>query len=163
MVESKKCSRCGEEKPHSEFYQDKARKDGLYPSCKPCSRAAKKASNERARERLGEEAYQERRRGYVSRYRERHPERVRELDRKHFLKGKYGITPADYERMLAEQGGTCRVCGDPPTTKLLAVDHNHETGAVRGLLCSRCNTALGLLRECPQRAARIIHYIREHE
>lgn len=58
------------------------------------------------------------------------------------IQKKYGISLADYERMLAQQKGRCAICGDPPGKNRLAVDHNHQTGAVRGLLCVRCNTSL---------------------
>lgn len=65
---------------------------------------------------------------------------------------KYGLTPEDYDRMCAAQDGACAVCKKPETvtsragrTKKLAVDHCHITGRVRGLLCTRCNKALGCL------------------
>lgn len=51
----------------------------------------------------------------------------------------YGLSPADYDRLLALQGGRCAICRGRPKSKRLAVDHSHVTGAVRGLLCSRCN------------------------
>lgn len=58
----------------------------------------------------------------------------------------YGITVEDYERMLAEQGGVCARCEKEPQEALrLAVDHCHDTGAVRKLLCGPCNTYLGRL------------------
>jgi len=53
-----------------------------------------------------------------------------------------GITDEEYERLLAEQEGGCAICGNPPKTRRLSVDHNHRTGKVRGLLCFRCNRAL---------------------
>lgn len=51
----------------------------------------------------------------------------------------YGITADDYATLLAAQGGRCAICRARPKSKRLAVDHDHKTGAVRGLLCSRCN------------------------
>lgn len=51
----------------------------------------------------------------------------------------YGIDAAEYARLLALQGGKCAICRSRPRSKRLAVDHDHKTGAVRGLLCSRCN------------------------
>lgn len=51
----------------------------------------------------------------------------------------YGITGDDYGALLARQGGRCAICRARPKSKRLAVDHDHKTGAVRGLLCSRCN------------------------
>jgi hypothetical protein len=60
--------------------------------------------------------------------------------------GQYGLTDYDYERMLAEQGGCCAICGKPNSGsrlngkyRPLYVDHDHKTGMVRGLLCSQCN------------------------
>lgn len=52
------------------------------------------------------------------------------------------ITDAEYDQRLAEQGGGCAICGTPPKTRRLAVDHDHKTGAIRGLLCHRCNRTL---------------------
>ena len=54
----------------------------------------------------------------------------------------FGITLEDYNRMLDEQGGVCDICKKPPQKYRLAVDHDHKTGAVRGLLCVHCNRSL---------------------
>lgn len=51
----------------------------------------------------------------------------------------YGIDAAEYERLLAAQGGRCAICRNRPRTIRFAVDHDHKTGAVRGILCKRCN------------------------
>lgn len=65
----------------------------------------------------------------------------------------YGLTLQDYENLYVAQGGLCAICSRPETKKLagkllrLCVDHNHTTGKVRGLLCSRCNVAIGLLND----------------
>lgn len=55
---------------------------------------------------------------------------------------KYGITPDDWNQLMNVQGGRCAICRNPPKKKRLSVDHDHTTGAVRGLLCSRCNDEL---------------------
>ena len=77
---------------------------------------------------------------------------------------KYGITFDDYNKMFEEQNGCCASCGDHQTlfTKRLVVDHNHETGKVRALLCSNCNTALGLLKENEERILSLLKYNREY-
>lgn len=72
----------------------------------------------------------------------------------------YGLRPGDYERILAMQGGTCRACGARPNERRrLHVDHCHETGRVRGLLCLACNTALGHLGESVKRLSQLATYL----
>ena len=63
------------------------------------------------------------------------------------LQKRYGLSLAQYEMKLAEQGGVCAVCGAAPEKARLAVDHDHATGGVRDLLCFHCNTALGHARD----------------
>jgi transcription initiation factor IIE alpha subunit len=81
------------------------------------------------------------------------------------LKHRYGITLEQYDEMLAEQGGKCYICDKHHTEQKfgLAVDHNHTTGAVRKLLCNRCNGILGELFECEGgRLDRMLSYLEEH-
>jgi hypothetical protein len=76
---------------------------------------------------------------------------------RHVLKARYGLTVADYERMLEEQRGVCAICGnemDPP-----CVDHDHATGKVRGLLCKSCNWILGRAKDNPDIFRRAILYL----
>lgn len=69
---------------------------------------------------------------------------------------KYGLTPEEFERILAAQGHRCYVCGtDTPTAKGWSVDHCHETNVVRFIACNPCNAALGLIKEDPQIAKRL--------
>jgi hypothetical protein len=70
------------------------------------------------------------------------PALTSERQRNQDYKKKYGITLDEYEAMLAAQGGVCKLCGRPPKTRRLAVDHDHKNGRVRGLLCYRCNRAI---------------------
>lgn len=77
----------------------------------------------------------------------------------------YGLTLAEYEAMVAERDGLCDICHRPETltqkgrVKRLSVDHDHDTGAVRGLLCSACNRALGFLGDDPERVATAAAYL----
>lgn len=59
------------------------------------------------------------------------------------LLNKYGITVEDYDRLLAQQQGLCAICGSERGATSFHVDHDHNTGKVRGFLCARCNIALG--------------------
>jgi hypothetical protein len=63
------------------------------------------------------------------------------------LKHKYDLTMEDYGRLLKKQDGRCAICGIKPLFKRLTVDHCHDTGRVRGLLCGHCNSGIGRLRD----------------
>jgi len=79
----------------------------------------------------------------------------------HDLKRSHGITLDDYHRILEKQGGSCAICQQGEGVfSHLAVDHCHETKAIRGLLCSRCNRALGGFRDSPDILKRAIKYLR---
>ena len=96
----------------------------------------------------------------------------REQYREHQLKYKFGITIADYNLMLNRQGGTCAICNEKNFTRekgthnnkavamSLAVDHNHKTGQVRGLLCNGCNTSLGKFKDDPILLEKAIQYLK---
>ena len=85
------------------------------------------------------------------------------------LKRRYGLTKADVARMAEEQNHCCAICGTPEKemrngiTRHLAVDHDHGTGAIRGLLCQSCNTGLGKFRDDPLILARAIAYLAKHK
>lgn len=94
----------------------------------------------------------ERARKYHENYKER-------IAAKRLLR-EYGITQADYDRMLDEQGGVCLICaGTRPDGKPLYVDHCHTSGAVRGLLCTQCNTGLGMFSDDPDRLLAAAAYL----
>lgn len=109
------------------------------------------------------------------RYRARNVERVRELARVRRerwnkenpigwraanYKYLYKITPDDYRRILEAQGRVCAICACPPGEKLLHIDHNHETGVVRGLLCRDCNLAIGHFKENEEAMKNAVEYLR---
>lgn len=89
----------------------------------------------------------------------RNPDWVQDRNyRKH-----YGLTLAQVQDMTAKQGGVCYVCQGPPDVRgSLHVDHNHRTGAIRKLLCTRCNAALGMVDDDPARLRALIAYLEEH-
>ena len=148
---TRKCSGCGESYPATQehFYPSKLGAFGLQSCCKACSRskgaAWKKANPERVRDAgtAWEKANRHRRRDS-------------------FLRRTHGISVDEYERRLMAQGNKCAICGTPAKSGeriSLDVDHDHETGAVRGLLCNSCNQGLGYLRDDPARLRAAATYL----
>lgn len=72
------------------------------------------------------------------------------------------LTADEYDALSERQGGRCAICGDVPKGRLV-VDHDHETGKVRGLLCNFCNAALGFFRDDPHRLIAAANYLQETE
>ncbi len=73
---------------------------------------------------------------------------------------RHGITLAEYEALLVKQNGACAVCRDACDSGMrLAVDHDHSTGRIRGLLCRRCNQGIGVMRDDPARLRRAADYL----
>lgn len=84
------------------------------------------------------------------------------------LQRKFGIDATEYDKMLKAQNGRCAICGNAETffnrgkkeKQALSVDHCHDTGKVRGLLCVRCNRGLGYFRDRPEFLRRAIEYLK---
>lgn len=112
----KRCPDCGESKALDEFPRNKRTRDGFAAYCKPCHNARGGESKQRLYG--GSRHYQ--------------------------LMRRYGIGADDFDRMLAEQGGVCAICGREGPEH---VDHSHDTGEVRGILCFNCNGGLGQFRD----------------
>lgn len=147
-MEQRECRKCHETKPIADFGHHKPG----YPEwrCKTCKAA-------HARE-----------------YRKKNADRKKEVDRLHYQNNKerhretymirtYGIDPDQYEQMVRAQEGKCLICDKVPRgtgrTSKLYIDHDHVTGEIRGLLCSRCNSAIGLLDDTPEHLERAIRYL----
>jgi hypothetical protein len=138
---SKICKTCSEEKPVDEFPKNIKYQDGIRPNCVECHR---KYQNNSYHEHKHKRPYD-----YKN-------------DRDSKLKRIYGISYSEYLTMLEAQGGCCAICGtnDTGKRKAFAVDHCHETGKIRGLLCSNCNTGIGNLRDDIGLLERAIEYLR---
>ena len=144
---TKHCPRCKATKPRDEFGR---RSNGHSESyCIPCKRAYGAESQRR----------------YVA-SRPELAERRRQNNRRAQYKRKYGITVDEYEARLAAQDGRCAICRRTPGAEAasgrfaeLFVDHDHATGAVRGLLCHGCNAGVGLLGDDPARLLAAADYL----
>jgi hypothetical protein len=125
----------------------------------------------RARWRAWYDKNKEHRRKYKLQYRHDRVEQHRVYGRTRYAKIKdkvkadsfekrYGISLEDRNIKLAEQGGVCASCGSPyPTKKGWMQDHDHETDELRGVLCGRCNSALGMLNDDPVKVEKLLQYI----
>lgn len=149
-MDTKTCKDCGKTKPATEFSPGGKRADGtryLHIYCKPC---------------FSERSMQ---------YRDKNPDTILNAH----LKRNFGITLDEFNAIAEEQGGVCAICGEPPRIVMgvrsrrqgravrprLVVDHCHETGRVRGLLCTPCNRAIGYLRDNPDYARFAAEYLEE--
>jgi hypothetical protein len=144
----KRCTKCGNSKPPEDFYAAKGGKDGLRGDCKACHAARAKVWYAKNRREViaNVKRWQQENVEHVRAYRrERNSFRVREIRAGH-LRRTFGISLDDYDAMLVTQGGGCAICGQRPAPgQSFHVDHLGV--AVRGILCVRCNNALGLLKE----------------
>ena len=90
--------------------------------------------------------------------------RKSEINREHRLRTEYGLTVQEYEKMSEYQGHVCAICGKPdPKFSNLAVDHCHESGQVRGLLCRLCNTGIGALGDNVEGLLKALEYLKRYE
>jgi Recombination endonuclease VII len=158
----KKCTECCLEKDESRFSK---KRSGLNTRCKECIGKYMKHlyAKDRPKELEKRKAWYRKNQARVKREaKNRYASNKEDIKfRRIFLK--YGLTKEGYENLLAEQNGTCAVCKLPNSFKSFAVDHNHITLAVRGLLCDKCNTALGLLDEDIERMASLISYVKKYQ
>ncbi|MFI8815745.1 MULTISPECIES: endonuclease VII domain-containing protein [unclassified Streptomyces] len=111
------------------------------------------------------EAYGDIARGNANKWRLENPGKAKVMDMENHLRRKFGITIADYTGLLEAQGGKCAICEKraeeviDKVSRRLAVDHCHDTGKVRGLLCRVCNTAIGQLQDDPEIIMRAAIYV----
>ena len=102
---------------------------------------------------------------YMREWREKNKDSIRAYNRKTSLKV-YGITPIEYAELLLKQDGVCAICKQPSRQtrgRSLAVDHDHRTGKVRGLLCNPCNLTLGKMQDDPSLLRNAAEYLERSE
>lgn len=138
---TKICSKCRIEKSLDSFGVLRE-KDGLHPWCKSCKQKSEKSYYDRS------DSAKKKRTVYNR-------------------KRKYGITLEEYEQLLISQNSCCAICKihlDTSTTNLSGhVDHCHETGKIRGLLCGQCNVGLGHFYENEDSLLNAIQYLRKYK
>jgi hypothetical protein len=153
------CSKCKESKDFSEFAKDKYNSDGLTYSCKNCRNKhnverfkkypeLEKAKNDSQKE--NRKAFYNSEKGIIS-------------SRKAHLKRMFNITLDDYNKLSDSQNHKCAICKQEEIyyrNKVLCVDHDHNTGEIRGLLCNTCNRALGLLKDDKQLLINALKYLK---
>lgn len=155
------CNRCKSEKPAGAFGPDKRKRNGKKSTCNDCNRVRVAAWREANPERYAQLKKLPRT--------ELQKLRRRDID----LQQRYGITLAQFEQMVTEQGGGCAICGGEPSGngksgQPLHIDHDHACCAgasscgrcIRGLLCGNCNTAIGLMKDDPDRLITAAAYVR---
>lgn len=140
----KDCARCGQQKPRTDFYVCRTERDGRQAICSICQ---KEVTADRFKA---------------------DPERVRLIRWKSYIKHKYGMSWTEYTKWYNDQNGNCAICGDHYEMRApdrlhdgLHIDHNHETGLVRGMLCRGCNHGLGNMKDSVERLRNAIAYLEE--
>ena len=141
----KLCKKCENEKPIEEFPNAKGYKDGHHPWCRSC------------------------RAEYQRNYNKTYPRKKDKNARRTHVFRKYGLTPERYDEILQAQGGVCLGCGRNPSdsTREFAVDHDHSCcpgkescgECVRGILCGKCNSALGMVDDNIQTLTNLVSYL----
>ncbi len=143
----KKCTVCKEMLDYSHYHKLKISKDGYGYRCKKCDLAAR------------------------HKYKEANRDRFRLLNRQQNLRIKFGMELEDYDKLLKDQDYSCAICKSPESygvstrgySHAFSVDHCHETGKVRGLLCNNCNRGLGLLGDNLESIQKVVEYLKKTE
>lgn len=157
----KTCTKCHVTKPRVEFYRHRTTRDGRATYCIQCVKDDRRAWVAANAERVREQN---------QRYAAENPQK-RSRDHRQFWLRAYGLDQNAYQALLDAQGNVCAIClmperyidartGEP---RRLSVDHDHQSGRVRGLLCGRCNRALGQLDDDPDRFARAAIYLQQQD
>jgi len=146
----KKCIKCNKLKVETQFYKNgERRKDGTSGTKNTCKQCSDKIHSEYVKDNISK-VREYSRNSY-------NPEKVR----KQHLKRYYGLESKQYDDLFLKQNGSCAICGthQKDIKMALNVDHNHNTGEVRGLLCHSCNRGIGLLKDSKDILKNAIGYL----
>jgi len=160
IIEKMKCNKCGEEKTPNKFPKRKADK-----RCNSCvneyKRAYYSANKEEINRRCRELSPSRRKQKaiYNSRYYNSHKEESHKTSRRYVLKNTYGMSEDDRDNLINKQEGRCAIC---KKFAELVIDHDHSTQKVRGMLCRKCNLAIGHFEDDITYMASAIKYLSRH-
>jgi hypothetical protein len=171
-IAQKRCTSCKEIKPITEFYTNRSARSGYGCWCKECDKASKRTYYKSEKARAADRARYLVRRSTPegkaklferSRLYKQSPKgKFRAWQR--YLEKNYGITSEKYDLILESQGGVCAICGTAPQAdRRHHIDHDHVKKLIRGILCSKCNQAIGLLNENPELLDRAKEYLLSHK
>jgi len=153
-MKRKICARCDKRRSVSQFYKNRKRPDGLDEYCKDCRRAYFKAY------RSDNDSFRETKRRGDRAYYQRHRKKLLRKVKSKRLQYMYGLSDVDHAKLLKAQSNACAIC---KRDIKLAVDHDHVTGKVRGLLCLQCNSGLGMFRDNQKYLTAAIRYLKANE
>lgn len=158
----KTCTKCKVKKPLTRFGVDKSNNDGYRYNCKEC-----RTAKDRERYHSHPDVIKERnlkRKDWRKEYYT--SDKGIEVSRRAHLKRKYNISLEEYQEMAEKQDGKCYICDKEEMNnknKVLCVDHDHDTGNVRGLLCGLCNSGIGHFKDNINLLEKAIKYLKEYE
>ena len=135
----KKCTKCGEQKPLSDFYKSAKAFDNLQSCCKLCHKAVCKTSH--AKNKPKRNLY----------------------NKKYNIEKTYGISFDSYLKLVESQNNKCQICKNTlKTGKNTHLDHCHSTGKIRGVLCGKCNTGIGQFNDSIELLKSAVSYIKKY-
>lgn len=156
----KKCSVCHEEKDFTEFYKRNASPDGLAYECNKCHKIRNKGRQ---------------RQDYKSRWYQDNKDQLSEKAKEYYKDNKnvrrltlanklYGVSAEEYFSLYEKYSSSCAICkvSEEKLARFLNIDHDHETGEVRGLLCNSCNLGLGVFKDNKELLKKAWEYLEEN-
>mgnify|MGYP001591391904 CR=1 FL=1 len=160
LRDRKQCSKCGVEKALAEFHRKRGSVDGRQSSCIGCRRAWE-ADNKATISRASKAYYEKNHTSIAIK---------RKVWRRRTTLASHGLTAAQFDKMVIDQGNRCCICEREPRQNRggrngslrWCIDHDHRTGQVRGLLCHGCNKALGFMADEPSSLLAAERYIQKH-
>lgn len=144
---TKACSRCKQTKDADQFNSSPRARGGLEYYCKTCQGKATAVCHRKRYADPGKRAQRNNKQRINS------------------IKSNYGLCEREYDALIEKSGGVCDICGKPeqaPDGRRLAIDHDHSTGLVRGILCSKCNRGLGMFQDSPSNLRAAAEYLERH-